>query len=222
MSSTTYSSAERGGGRGDTGRMRAAILNQIRTWHQNARWADEDKADRLLAKVHEAPERFISPDPDADYREEASRIWAGLKAEYNLQTENQAEREAREWEQRAEDRERRRREAAEAPEPELGGAPEPHDHHLSAPANDATGTGTTASVDDIRASARAHADASSITDAREPATESAPTAAARARFTRPLPTAVRSLPRPLARLCGAAWVFLTFDADRPTREAAYV
>ena len=181
----SYSSAQRGGGSGATGRRRAAILEQINNWVAGARWSDEARALELFQKVNEAPERFISPDPEADYREEASRIYGEIKAEYGLRTEAQAvddfrdleaQAEARsadviDWHGHAEERARKRQEA-----PAL--RPEHSRHFRPAPAVD-----------------------------EAPATVEAPTL----RHTRPLPAFVHTLPAPIKSLFVTFWVFATFD-----------
>lgn len=125
MASKTYTQSERGGGNGDTGRMRAAILNQINSWWRQAVWVDEDKADQLHAKLNETPERFISPNPDANYREEASRIYGELKADYSLRQESDLNSLTNEYEARADAHYAQRETLPEPPENELGGAPEP-------------------------------------------------------------------------------------------------
>lgn len=102
MSAKSYSSSERGGGDGETGRMRAAILNQVGTWWGQAEWVDEERAERLWDKVTEAPEKFISPNPNASHREEASRIYEELKDEYGLKTKGDLDRVNRDYRERAE------------------------------------------------------------------------------------------------------------------------
>jgi len=104
MSSASYSSSQRGGGSGETGRMRAAIVAQIDSWVQNANWADPERAERMLDKLHEAPERFVSPNPNTcgSHKEEASRIYEELKEEFGLRTEREAVKEARTYEDMAE------------------------------------------------------------------------------------------------------------------------
>lgn len=142
--SKAYSLGDRGGGSGDTGRRRAAILHQINSWVRQASWEDPERAERLLVKVNETPERFISPDPDANYREEASRIYGELKAEYGLRTVDDAAREYRELEEQAAEYYEKQQSPEPAPEPELGGAAEPNEHNPSAP-----GAGTTAEADTL-------------------------------------------------------------------------
>lgn len=86
MSSSNYSASERGGGIGATGEARAKIVNHIDTYIQNAKWADPERADRVFEKVFEAPERFISPNPDTwqSYHAEASRIYNKIKDDHGL------------------------------------------------------------------------------------------------------------------------------------------
>ena len=120
-----YSAAERGGGAGETGRMRAAILNQINSWWAQAKWADPDRADRIHEKMNEAPEKFITPNPGTNYREEASRIYSKIKNDYSLRGARDLQETAREYDDRAE---AYYREKGREPEKnELGGAPEPRD-----------------------------------------------------------------------------------------------
>lgn len=133
MSTASYSRSQRGGGRGETGRMRAAIVAKIDSWVQNANWEDPDRAERVFAKIHEAPEKFVSPNPNADHKEEASRIYEELKEEYGLRTEREAQREARTWDDRADDHyKRKERESESEPEPES--EPQPESEPESAPA----------------------------------------------------------------------------------------
>lgn len=101
-----YSDSERGGGQGDTGLMRAKILNQIRSWAANAQWADPERAERIFDKMEEAPELFITPNPGScgTYREEASRCYSEIKDEYGLRLESELLDEQRELEARADRR----------------------------------------------------------------------------------------------------------------------
>lgn len=89
MSRKRYSLSERGGGKGETGRQRAAILRMINSWVGNAHWHNPDTADRFLQKLNEAPERFISPDPGVNTRKQASSIYAEIKDEYGLILESE-------------------------------------------------------------------------------------------------------------------------------------
>lgn len=126
MSTASYSRSERGGGRGETGRMRAAIVAKIGSWVQNADWEDPERAERMMAKLHEAPEKFVTPNPDADHKEEASRCYGELKDEFGLRTKREAEKEARTWEERADRHfERKQEEAPDGPESPEEPEPEP-------------------------------------------------------------------------------------------------
>lgn len=101
-----YSDAERGGGQGETGLMRAKILRQIRSWAGNAQWAEPERAERVFDKMEEAPELFITPNPASagSYREEASRCYEEIKAEYGLRLESELLDDQRELEARADRR----------------------------------------------------------------------------------------------------------------------
>lgn len=122
MASKRYSASERGGGSGETGRRRAAILNHISTWWMQATWNDQERADRVFEKMQEAPETFITPEPGADYQEEAKRCYEAIKDEYGLRTDREAEREAKVWEEREEQYIRRKKRAGET---ETGADPDP-------------------------------------------------------------------------------------------------
>lgn len=122
MASKRYSASERGGGSGETGRRRAAILNHISTWWMQATWNDQERADRVFEKMQEAPETFITPEPGADYQEEAKRCYEAIKDEYGLRTGREAEREAKVWEERGERYIRRKKRAGET---ETGADPDP-------------------------------------------------------------------------------------------------
>lgn len=102
MSSKSYSAGERGGGTGKTGRMRAAILNQLSTWWNQAKWENEEKADRIFDKMQMQPEKYISPNPDADYQEEAKRIYEKIKEDYSLRTKGDLADINRDYRERAE------------------------------------------------------------------------------------------------------------------------
>jgi hypothetical protein len=134
MATKRYSASERGGGSGETGRRRAAILNHISTWWIQATWNDQERADRVFEKMQEAPEEYITPEPGADYQEEAKRCYEAIKDEYGLRTDREAEREAKVWEEREERYIRRkkrqmREEPVETTDPDMGpdagAAPEP-------------------------------------------------------------------------------------------------
>lgn len=121
MSSSGYSSAERGGGAGETGELRAKILNQINSWWLQAHWHDEEKAERIHQKLNEAPERFISPNPRTmgSYREEARRCYNKIKDEFSLRTQGDLKQTKREYADREEAyiREKKRQGETETPAP---------------------------------------------------------------------------------------------------------
>jgi hypothetical protein len=127
MASKSYSAAERGGGTGDTGRMRAAILNHISTWWNQAKWVDEEKADRIFDKMQEAPEQFINPNPDTcgSYQEEAKRCYDQIKDDYSLKTKGELEKLKRDYEERAEAHARKKRREIEAQQEQEEPEPEP-------------------------------------------------------------------------------------------------
>lgn len=85
-----------------TAQMRESIANQVLNWIDGTEWEDPQRAERIAWKLAEAPERFVSPDPDTggSHREEASRIYKELKAEYGLRTVREARREARDYDDR--------------------------------------------------------------------------------------------------------------------------
>jgi hypothetical protein len=86
--------------------MRASIVNSILNWADGAQWEDPDRAERVFEKLAEAPEKFISPNPETcgSYREEASRIYEEIKEEYGLRTETDLARERRDYERKCDDR----------------------------------------------------------------------------------------------------------------------
>lgn len=211
--SQAYTMAQRGGGGGDTGRRRAAILEQINSWAAQAKFHDDDKASRLIAKLNEAPERFINPDPEADYREEASRIWGDIKREYDLRTKGDVEAERRKYEEWAEAREEKRQE--ELAESELGGAPEPNAVNTSAIGNTAAdaqsaGDGAEGFEPITPDRVRSGSDDSSAADA---APTAGPEPEPMVRYTRPLPAWAYSLPSPIQSVFATVWVLATFDGE---------
>ncbi|MFB6191699.1 MAG: hypothetical protein ABEI11_00075 [Haloarculaceae archaeon] len=109
MATSSYSASAKGGGNGATAEARAKILNHIDTYIRNARWADSDRADRVFEKVFEAPERYISPNPDTwqSYHAEASRIYHKIKDDHGLRLESELNDVRSDYEARAEQHLRR-------------------------------------------------------------------------------------------------------------------
>lgn len=84
-----------------TASMRESIHNQIQRWAEQAHWVDDEKVERITWKMSQTTEDFISPNPGADYREEASRIYQELKDEHGLRTVAEAARESDEYDRQA-------------------------------------------------------------------------------------------------------------------------
>lgn len=125
MSRTQSTSTGQGRNANSTGQMRSSILHQLNVWESQTKWADQERADRLFEKINNSPKGFISPNPSANYREEASRIWDELKDEYGLRSETDLSGLHSEWEERAERHYQQKQEPE--PEPDTRGAPEPRD-----------------------------------------------------------------------------------------------